>query len=100
MDLKAPGSGECHRNRFTNLAHLTTRDEIKFVLADRADYEWMRATIREKGLGSLGPSLLASTVWGKLATKELVDWVLADALPVRVQIQLHKVIWGADAQGV
>ena len=100
MDLKAPGSGESHRNRWSNLEHLGPGDEIKFVLADRADYEWMRTTIRERGLGDRGIALLASTVWGKLAARELVAWVLEDALPVRVQVQLHKVIWGAEAQGV
>lgn len=100
MDLKAPASRESHRNRWSNLDHLTARDEIKFVLQDRADYEWMRATIRERALGAGGPALLASTVWGKLAPRDLVAWVLEDALPVRVQVQLHKVIWGADAQGV
>lgn len=100
MDLKAPGSGESHRNRWSNLEHLTPRDEIKFVLAGRVDYEWMRAVIRERSLPTLGSSLLASCVWGKLAPKDLVDWVLEDALPVRVQVQLHKIIWGSEAQGV
>jgi 7-carboxy-7-deazaguanine synthase len=101
MDLKAPGSGESHRNRWTNLDHLdSTRDEIKFVLTDRADYEWMRATVRERGLDQRGIALLASTVWGKLSPRTLVEWVLEDGLPVRVQVQLHKVLWGADAQGV
>jgi 7-carboxy-7-deazaguanine synthase len=100
MDLKAPGSGECHRNRWSNLDHLGARDEIKFVLADRADYEWMRGTIRDRALGEGGPSLLASTVWGRLAPRDLVAWVLDDRLPVRVQVQMHKVIWGAEAQGV
>jgi 7-carboxy-7-deazaguanine synthase len=100
MDLKAPDSGECHRNRWSNLDHLGPGDEIKFVLASRADYEWMRATIRERALGERGMPLLASTVWEKLAPKELVAWVLEDALPVRVQLQLHKIIWGAQAQGV
>ena len=100
MDLKAPGSGESHRNRWENLEHLTARDEIKFVLAGREDYDWMRAVIRERNLPARGPTLLASCVWGKLAPKDLVAWVLEDALPVRVQVQLHKVIWGAEAQGV
>lgn len=100
MDLKAPGSGESHRNRWSNLQHLSARDEIKFVLANRGDYEWMRSTIRERALGELGVSLLASCVWGRLASRDLVAWVLEDALPVRVQVQLHKVIWGAEAQGV
>ena len=100
MDLKAPGSGEAHRNRWSNLDHLTARDEIKFVLAGRADYEWMRQTIRERGLAERGVTLLASCVWGALHAKDLVAWVLEDALDVRVQVQMHKVIWGADAQGV
>lgn len=100
MDLKAPASGESHRNRWSNLEHLTERDEIKFVLASRGDYEWMRAVIRERGLSERGTKMLASCVWGSLATKDLVDWVLEDGLPVRVQVQLHKVIWGAEAQGV
>ena len=100
MDLKAPGSGEERRNRWSNLEHLHAGDEIKFVLADRVDYEWMRGVIRERKLDTLGVALLASTVWGKLAAKDLVAWTLEDALPVRVQVQMHKVIWGADAQGV
>jgi 7-carboxy-7-deazaguanine synthase len=100
MDLKCPGSGESHRNRWSNLSHLTPRDEIKFVLADRADYEWMRDVLRERRLPERTPNLLASTVFGRLATRDLVAWVLADALPVRVQLQMHKVIWGAEATGV
>jgi 7-carboxy-7-deazaguanine synthase len=100
MDLKAPASGESHRNRWSNLEHLTPRDEIKFVLVDRGDYEWMRGVIRERQLDRRGVTLLASCVWGGLATRDLVAWVLEDGLPVRVQVQLHKVIWGADAQGV
>ncbi|HEX7665980.1 MAG TPA: radical SAM protein [Polyangiaceae bacterium] len=100
MDLKAPGSGEVARNRWSNLDHIGAGDEIKFVLSSREDYEWMRAVIREKSLDSRTPKLLASTVFGRLAPKDLVAWVLADALPVRVQIQMHKVIWAPDAVGV
>ena len=100
MDLKAPGSGESHRNRWSNLACITPRDEIKFVLADRADYEWMRAALRERDLPARTPNLLASTVFGKLAARDLVAWVLEDALPVRVQLQMHKYIWSPDATGV
>ncbi len=100
MDLKCPGSGESHRNRWENLSHITPRDEIKFVLADRADYEWMRAAIRERSLADRTRSLLASTVFGRLATKDLVAWVLEDALPVRVQLQMHKYVWSPDATGV
>lgn len=100
MDLKAPGSGESGRNRWENLDHVRATDELKFVLADRADYEWMREVIRARGLAARTPNLLASTVFGKLAARELVAWVLADALPVRVQLQLHKYVWSPDATGV
>jgi 7-carboxy-7-deazaguanine synthase len=100
MDIKAPGSGESHRNRWSNLDHLTDKDEIKFVLADRADYEFMRDVVRERDLGKKTPNLLASTVFGSLAPSELVRWVLADQLKVRVQLQLHKHIWTPSAQGV
>jgi len=100
MDLKAPASGESARNRWSNLSHLTARDEIKFVLADRGDYEWMRAVIRDRALASRTENLLASTVFGRLATKDLVGWVLEDALPVRVQLQMHKYVWAPEATGV
>ncbi|MGH7439827.1 MAG: radical SAM protein [Polyangiaceae bacterium] len=100
MDLKCPGSGESHRNRWTNLRHITPRDEIKFVLADRADYEWMRSALREHDLPTRTPNLLASTVFGRLATRDLVAWVLEDELPVRVQLQMHKYVWPPDATGV
>jgi 7-carboxy-7-deazaguanine synthase len=100
MDLKCPGSGESHRNRWSNLDHLGPRDEIKFVLADRADYEWMRAVVRERSLARITPNLLASTVFGKLAARDLVAWVLEDGLKLRVQLQMHKYIWSPDATGV
>ena len=105
MDLKCPGSGESHRNRWENLEHLTERDEIKFVVKDRADYEWTRDTIRARGLdrrvetGTLR-ALLVSPVWGDLDLEDLAGWILEDALPVRFQVQLHKLIWGAERQGV
>jgi 7-carboxy-7-deazaguanine synthase len=100
MDLKAPGSGESHRNRWSNLDHITPRDELKFVLASRADYEWMRDAIRTRDLAARTPNLLASTVFGALPPRDLVEWVLADALPVRVQLQMHKYIWPPSTQGV
>jgi 7-carboxy-7-deazaguanine synthase len=100
MDIKAPGSGESHRNRWDNLEHITARDELKFVLADRADYEFMRGVITERGLLARTPHILASTVFGRLLPSDLVRWVLADGLKVRVQLQLHKHVWPADAQGV
>jgi 7-carboxy-7-deazaguanine synthase len=100
MDLKAPGSGESHRNRWENLEHIGARDEIKFVLASRDDYEFMRDTVNARALAGRTPNLLASTVFGALAARDLVRWVLEDHLPVRVQLQMHKYIWPADAQGV
>jgi 7-carboxy-7-deazaguanine synthase len=105
MDLKCPGSGESARNLWSNLAHLTARDEIKFVIADRADYEWARDVIRARGLdvrvreGSLR-ALLFSPVWDAVEWEELAKWVLEDRLPARFQIQLHKLIWGAATKGV
>ena len=100
MDLKAPLSGESHRNRLANLDCLTERDELKFVLAGREDYEWMRTMIATHALASRVPTLLASTVFGRLAARELVAWVLEDKLPVRVQLQMHKYIWAPETQGV
>jgi 7-carboxy-7-deazaguanine synthase len=100
MDLKAPGSGESHRNRWENIAHLGPRDEVKIVLADRLDYEWARGVIEEHALAERVHEVLLSPVWGELDPKTLVEWVLQDDLPVRVQIQMHKVIWGPDTRGV
>ena len=105
MDLKCPGSGETARNLWANLDHLTERDEVKFVVKDRADYEWTRQTIRERGLdarigdGSLR-ALLISPVWGELDLEALAGWILEDSLPVRFQVQVHKLIWGPDTKGV
>ncbi len=93
VDLKAPGSGEFEKNRWQNLALLTPHDELKFVLKDRADYEWARDTVIEKRLDTLCP-LLFSPVQDTLEPRELAEWVLADRLPVRFQLQLHKLLWG------
>ena len=93
VDLKAPGSGESARNRWDNLALLTLRDELKFVLADRADYEWAKRTISENHLDERCP-LLFSPVQNSLNPKDLAEWILADRLPVRFQLQLHKQLWG------
>lgn len=100
VDLKAPGSDESHRNRWENIEHLTKRDEVKVVLADRADYEWAKGVIESHQLADRVNAVLLSPVWGELDPRDLVRWVLEDDLPVRVQIQIHKVIWGADKQGV
>lgn len=94
VDLKAPGSGEFDKNRWENLDLLNARDELKFVLKDRADYEWARETIIERRLDALCP-LLFSPVQGDLLPTTLADWVLADRLPVRFQMQLHKLLWGS-----
>jgi 7-carboxy-7-deazaguanine synthase len=93
VDIKAPGSGEVARNRWQNLEHLTGRDEVKFVLADRADYEWARTTLRTHALETRCP-VLFSPVAGELAPAQLAEWILADRLPVRMQVQLHKILWG------
>ena len=93
VDLKAPGSGESARNRWQNLEHLSPRDELKFVLKDRADYEWARQTIADHRLEARCP-LLFSPVQGEIDPTELAEWVLADRLPVRFQLQLHKLLWG------
>ena len=93
MDLKAPDSGESEKNRWENLAVLNPRDEIKFVLASRADYEWAAAVIRERQLDAICPVLM-SPAQGSLDPRQLAEWILADGLPVRFQLQLHKLLWG------
>ena len=93
VDLRRPGSGEFDRNRWQNLSLLTTNDELKLVLKDRADYEWARQLIVDRQLAALCPVLL-SPVDGELAATTLADWILVDRLPVRFQLQLHKVLWG------
>ena len=93
VDLKAPGSGEVARNLWTNLAHVSARDQIKIVIADRADYEWARDRVAEHDLNTRCQVLL-SPVYAKLAPRELAEWILADRLPVRFQLQLHKSLWG------
>lgn len=93
VDIKPPGSGEAERNRWDNLAHLNARDELKFVLADRADYEWACAVLAERRLAGICP-VLFSPVQGELPPAQLAEWILADRLQVRMQVQLHKVLWG------
>ncbi len=93
MDLKTPGSGEQAKNRWENLAHLSPSDQIKFVLCDREDYVWATAQLRERRLDELC-EVLYSPSWGQLDGTELANWVVADRLPVRFQLQLHKLLWG------
>ena len=93
MDVKTPGSGEMTKNMTTNLAHLKKTDQIKFVICDRADYEWSREFLKREWLAERC-EVLFSPVWGRIEPKDLAEWVLADRLPVRVQVQLHKLLWG------
>jgi 7-carboxy-7-deazaguanine synthase len=99
IDLKCPGSGECAANRWENLEHLRDGDELKFVVADRADYDWAAEQIRSRGLAGRCP-LILSPVHGALDPGVLADWVLSDGLPVRVQLQLHKLLWPGAGRGV
>ena len=97
VDLKAPGSGELARNRLENLALLNAHDELKFVLADAADYDWARRQIAEHRLAERCTVLL-SPVAGALDPADLAGWIVRDRLPVRFQLQLHKILWN-DARG-
>ncbi len=97
LDIKTPGSGEMHRNRFANLARLKASDQVKFVICDRADYEWSRLKLDEFDLCSRVEDVLFSPSSGQLAARDLADWVVEDNLDVRVQIQLHKLLWGDEA---
>jgi 7-carboxy-7-deazaguanine synthase len=93
MDLKTPGSGEAARNRYENIAILKSTDQVKFVICDRADYEWSCAKLAEYGLTSRC-EVLFSPAYGQLDAAALADWILADRLVVRLQVQLHKILWG------
>ncbi|MEO8673752.1 MAG: 7-carboxy-7-deazaguanine synthase QueE [Tahibacter sp.] len=95
VDLKAPGSGESARNRWENLADLRSGDQVKFVLADRVDYDWACGVLAEHPL-TARCQVLFSPVYGKLAPRQLAEWMLADRLPVRLQLQLHKFLWGDE----
>ena len=96
VDLKTPDSGESARNCLANLPLLTERDQIKIVVCSRADYEWARDMLRGQGAG-LRSQVLFSPSWGQLDPRELAEWILADRLDVRLQVQLHKYLWGSVA---
>ena len=96
MDFKTPGSGEAGRNRFENVAHLNADDQVKFVICDRADYEWAKARCAEHDLTRLVDDVLFSPAWGRVEPRDLAAWILADGLDVRMQIQLHKVLWNDE----
>ncbi|CBL46869.1 Putative radical activating enzyme [gamma proteobacterium HdN1] len=98
VDLKTPGSGEMHRNLYENIKYLQPHDQVKFVLCSRQDYDWARAKLLEYDLCNRVSDVLFSPSWGQLDATELAEWILADRLPVRFQMQLHKLLW-ADAAG-
>jgi 7-carboxy-7-deazaguanine synthase len=100
MDLKCPGSGESEKNLWSNLEHLTARDEIKFVIGDRADYEWAREVVATRALAARVHAVLFSCVFGRLEPARLAAWMLHDGVPARLQLQIHKYIWPPDARAV
>lgn len=94
MDLKTPASGESHRNRYENIEHLSTNDQLKFVICSREDYEWARFKLAEYNLPERVAEVLFSASHEELPHRDLADWIVADRLPVRFQMQLHKLLWG------
>ena len=99
LDVKCPGSGMTDRMHWTNLSQLAAKDEAKFVMADRADYDWAREILTQYDVASRCP-VLFSPVFGSLDVRQLAEWILADRLPVRFQLQMHKYIWAPDMRGV
>jgi 7-carboxy-7-deazaguanine synthase len=100
MDVKCPGSGEADRNEWSNIDRLGSRDQVKFVIRDRTDYEFARDIVQRHALERRCAAVLFSPVHGVLDPRVLSEWILGDALPVRLQLQLHKYIWGPDVRGV
>ena len=100
LDFKPPDSGEARANLWENVPLLQAKDEVKFVIASRGDYEWSRDVTRAHALHERVGAVLFSPVWGSVEPRDLVDWILADNLPVRFQLQMHKVVWPPDARGV
>lgn len=96
LDIKTPASGEADKNRWSNLEYLKPQDEIKFVLCDEPDYHWAKQVLLERGLAERC-GVLFSPAQGQLAARELAEWILRDRLPVRFQLQLHKLLWGNEA---
>jgi len=99
MDLKAPGSGEVRRNRWENLDVLQPHHEVKVVIASREDFDWAAEQVRTRGIAERC-EVLFSPAWGTVAPVDLAQWILDERLPVRLQVQLHKVVWHPDARGV
>ena len=100
MDLKTPDSGECARNLWSNIDHLTQRDEVKFVIGSREDYEWAREQVCKWSLSQRVNAVLFSPVFGRIEPVQIVNWTLEDKLDVRFQLQLHKSIWDPKQRGV
>jgi 7-carboxy-7-deazaguanine synthase len=100
LDVKCPGSGESERNFWPNLERLGDRDEVKFVVTDRDDFDYALSVIAKYKLESRNREVLISPVWGKVDLAEVASWILRSGLRARMQLQLHKLIWGADARGV
>jgi 7-carboxy-7-deazaguanine synthase len=101
LDVKCPGSGEELRNHWPNLARLRAeRDEVKFVIADKSDWDFAVNIIEQHDLENRAKAVLMSPAWGKVDLKEFADWVTSSGKPVRMQLQLHKYIWGPEARGV
>lgn len=100
MDLKTPGSGEVEKNLWSNIDHLGARDEVKFVIGSREDYEWSCEKVRHYNLPSRCHAVLFSPIFGRIDPREIVEWILADRLDVRFQLQMHKFIWTPTQRGV
>lgn len=96
VDLKTPGSGEAGRNRYENIQHLTANDQVKFVLCSRDDYDWAVSRLIQHGLAERAGEVLFSPSFGQLDARELADWIIQDNLPVRFQLQLHKLLWNDE----
>ena len=100
MDLKTPGSGEVDKNLWSNIDHLNARDEVKFVMGSREDYEWSRDKVQRYDLPSRCRAVLFSPIFGRIDPRQIVEWILADKLNVRFQLQMHKFIWSPTQRGV
>jgi len=100
LDIKCPGSGVSDKNDWSNIDNLRTTDEIKFVVLDRADYEWTKQTIKKYSLFSKVDNVLISTVWDRLSPDELIAWMVKDKLPARLNLQIHKYIWDPEMRGI
>jgi len=100
LDIKCPGSGQSEMMDFNNLSHLNRNDQVKFVIMDENDYNWAKKIIEENNLTSITENILFSPVYGILDPKKLAEWILKDNLNVRLQVQMHKIIWGHNAKGV